>query len=652
MKAKELILVGYADNVKGYRVYNPENNSVTISRDVIIMEKIKSTVDIPIECKVSVEEQSEEEESKNTDSIDFECQNNDITYIPEASSASDSYDSFSETASEPEVSLLDLNQNVPSKRVRKIPDRLTYNHLCVTELDDQNIMDITLEDALNGPESNFWKASMEQELESFKKNDAWELVDKPSDSTIVQSKWVFKKKYDSVGNVRYRARLVAKGFSQKAGIDYHETFSPVLRYTTLRLLFSLAVKLDLDIRHLDVTTAFLNGFLNESVYMQKPVFFKDCKGDDNKVLKLKRAIYGLKQSSRAWYQRVNDYLVSLGYMKSKYEPCLFTKFEGNVKVIIALFVDDFFIFYNCKMATSQLIQDLSSQFQIKDLGQIKQCLGLRVNMHENVITVDQEQYVESLLKRFNMTHCKSAETPMEINLRLKESNSFCEKKFPYKQLIGSLMYLAVLTRPDIAYSVCYLSQFNNSYDDTHWKHLKRILKYLSGTKNYGLVFTKDDSYIEGYADADWASDAKDRKSFSGYCFKLSGTVVSFECRKQRNVALSSTEAEYISMSEASKEAIYLKNLLFEILGNSETITLYNDCQSAQKLILNPVYHRRSKHIDVRYHFVREAVANKFINVDYLETSEMPADIFTKSLGSLKHKYLRKKLGVLSISKCF
>lgn len=644
MKAKEHILVGYADNVKGYRVYDPENNSITISRDIIIMET-KDTVNIPIECKASAEEIEDE---VSTDGTDTEYDDNDTTYVPEVSAGSDTYESISETE-DTDVSLLDMNQDVPSKRVRKLPDRFGYNHLCVAESDDQNVMDITLEDALYGPESKFWRASMQEELESFKKNDAWELVDKPRDSTIVQCKWVFKKKYDSVGNVRYRARLVAKGFSQKAGIDYHETFSPVLRHTTLRLLFSLAVKLGLDIRHLDVTTAFLNGFLNESVYMQKPVFYKDCNDNDNKVLKLKRAIYGLKQSSRAWYQRVNDYLLSLRFLKSKYEPCLFTKFEGDVKVIIALFVDDFFVFSNCKMATSQLIADLSSKFQIKDLGQLKQCLGLRVNLYENVITVDQEHYVESLLKKFNLSHCKTAETPMEINLRLEKSkNSCCEDKIPYRQLIGNLMYLAVLTRPDIAYSVCYLSQFSNSYDETHWKHLKRILKYLKGTKNYGLVFTKDDSYIEGYVDADWGSDTNDRKSFSGFCFKLSGAVISFECRKQRNVALSSTEAEYISMSEASKEAIYLKNLLFEILGYSETIILYNDCQSAQKLILNPVYHRRSKHIDIRYHFVREAVANKFIKVDYLETKEMPADIFTKSLGSFKHKYFTKKLGILPV----
>lgn len=651
-KAKELVLVGYAENIKGYRVYDPENNSIRTNRDVIIMEKyptINNTVDIPVECKSSAEEQKKEYiVSDDTDS-EGEVEDGDSTYVPDDTSCVTSDESFFDVPDQDITTTCLNSEEATHKRNRKAPERFGYNQLCIAESIDHDVKDITLQEALKGPESHFWKASMKEELESFKKNDAWELVDRPADATIVQCKWVFKKKYDSTGKVRYRARLVAKGFLQKPDIDYHETFSPVLRYSTLRLLFSIAAKLSLDIRHLDVTTAFLNGYLKETVYMYKPISY-EASSENNQVLKLKRAIYGLKQSSRAWYQRINDYLISLGYEKSKYEPCLFIKSVKNVKVIVALFVDDFFIFSNSDITTKDLINKLSCKFEIKDLGQIKQCLGLRVNFNNNVITVDQEQYVENLLKRFNMLDCKTAETPMEINLKLEKSqNSCCDNKYPYRQLVGSLMYLAVLTRPDIAYSVNYLSQFNNSYDETHWKHLKRILKYLKGTKNYGLVFSKDESYIKGYVDADWGSDNSDRKSFSGFSFIMSNTVVSYECRKQRNVALSSTEAEYISISEASKEAIYLKNLMFEILGISEPIVLYNDCQSAQKLVSNPIFHRRSKHIDIRYHFVREAVANNFVKIDYLESVEMPADILTKSLGSVKHKYFTKKLGILNVS---
>lgn len=653
-KANKLIFLGYSDNVKGYRVYNPETNSVTISRDIVVMEKsAESTVNISLECKSSAEEVcskdsgSTDKEISDSGSSNSEEEKVDSTYVIDTETESTSDDNFSNATSDPEITL--VGQGTPAslpKRERKKPDRFGYNNLCITECDD-NDREITLEEALNGPESKFWRAGMKEELDSFEENNAWELVDRPKDCTVVQCRWVFKKKFDSSNNVRYRARLVAKGFSQKAGVDFHETFAPVVRYSTLRLLFALAAKLNLDLSHLDVTTAFLNGFLKETVYMKKPVTY-ESREDDNKVLKLKRAIYGLKQSSRAWYQRVNDYLLDLGYKKSKYEPCLFTKFEGKVKIIIALFVDDFFVFSNCSTATDQLVNELSCKFKIKNLGQLKKCLGLRVNINENVITVDQAQYVDILLKRFNMLHCKTAETPMEMNLKLERSQNGC-KDYPFRELIGGLMYLAVLTRPDIAYSVSFLSQFNNSYDETHWKHAKRVLRYLKKTKNYGLVFCKDNSCIEGFVDADWGSDVNDRKSFSGFCFKLSNTVIAFECRKQRHVALSSTEAEYISMSEASKEAIYLKNLLCEIVGNSEPIVLFNDSQSAQKLVSNPVFHRRSKHIDIRYHFVREAVTNNFVKIAYLETAEMPADILTKSLGSVKHYYFMKKLGILPVS---
>lgn len=644
-KSRKLILVGYSENVKGYRVYDPDSNSVTTSRDIVIMETAESTVDLQVESKCSAED-NRPEDTESSDSEEEKVRDSTFNINSGTSPVSTSEDSFSDTTSDPNITLKESDDDAQLKRTRRKPDWFVFNNLCVAECEDSD-KEITLTEALNGPESMFWKASMKEELDSFNENDAWELVDRPQDSTVVECRWVFKKKYDSSNNVRYRARLVAKGFTQKEGVDFHETFSPVLRYSTLRLLFALAAKLDLDISHLDVTTAFLNGFLDETVYMKKPITY-ECNSNDNKVLKLKRAIYGLKQSSRAWYQRVNDYLIDLGYKKSKYEPCLFTKCEGSVKVFIALFVDDFFVFSNSASGTDQLVNELSHKFKIKNLGQLRQCLGLRVKINKNVITVDQEQYVESLLRRFKMSQCKTVETPMEMNLKLEKSQNVCND-YPYQQLIGSLMYLAVLTRPDIAYSVSFLSQFNNSFNETHWKHARRVLKYLKKTKNHGLVFCKDNSSIECYVDADWGSDINDRKSFSGYCFKLSNTVISFECRKQRNVALSSTEAEYVSMSEASKEAIYLKNLLFEIVGKTEPIVLFNDCQSAQKLALNPIFHRRSKHIDIRYHFVREAVTNNFIKIAYLETAEMPADILTKSLGSVKHSYLKKKLGILPVS---
>lgn len=367
----------------------------------------------------------------------------------------------------------------------------------------------------------------------------------------------------------------------------------------------------------------------------------------NCVLKLKKAVYGLKQSARAWNTRINDYLIDMDYVKSVSEPCLYSKKCKNEQIIIAIFVDDFFIFSNSKTMTNDFKKKLMSKFKIKDLGKIKRCLGMRVKYENNCITIDQEQFVKQILKKFYMNDCNTKDTPMECNLRLNKAECV-DKQFPYQQLIGNLMYLSVLTRPDISYSVSYLSQFNNCFTSVHWHHAKRILKYLQKTKSYGLKFTKDTCNLEGFVDADWASNSIDRKSYTGFCFKLSGCVVSYECRKQQTVALSSTEAEYMAIAEACKEAIYLKSILSDIVDCNYTVVIYNDNQGAQKLTENPLFHKRTKHIDVRYHFIREAVSNKLVKIVYLSTSEMPADILTKSLSGAKHNYLVKLLGVQKV----
>lgn len=247
-----------------------------------------------------------------------------------------------------------------------------------------------------------------------------------------------------------------------------------------------------------------------------------------------------------------------------------------------------------------------------------------------------------------MIECNTVTTPIEINVNLARQIDTCERDLPYQQLISSLMYLAVLSRPDIAYSVSYLSQFNNCHNESHWKQAKRVLRYFKQTKNYDLKFVKDNEDLESFVDADWGGNSFDRKSYTGFCFKLSGSAVSWESRKQRTVALSSTEAEYMALSEASKEAIYLRNILSEITGLNNCVRLYNDNQSARKLSINPMFHNRSKHIDIRHHFVREAVADNLIKIEYLSTNDMPADILTKGVSSEKHNRFVNKLGLVSL----
>lgn len=515
--------------------------------------------------------------------------------------------------------------------------------MCTTSVGED---EMTYADAISSPEKQHWLEAMAEELQSFEDNQVWEIVDAPDSASVVQCKWVFRKKFDCDNNVRYRARLVAKGFTQKAGVDYQETFSPVIRHSTLRLLFALSVKLDMDITHLDVTTAFLNGYLKESIYMRLPEGFHVK--NSNKVLKLRKAVYGLKQSSLAWYERVEETLCSLGFNKSKLEPCVFIKnHSDNLKTIVGVYVDDFIIFSNNKPESDMLIKALSQKFKIKNLGQVKQYLGMRINVNRNsnVITIDQEHYIEQLLEKFDMSDCNTIDTPMECKLNVDRSN-ICDTKLPYQKLIGSLMYLAVLTRPDIAFSVSYLSQFNNSYSHIHWNYAKRILKYLLKTKNYCLRYSREGAELEGFVDADWASDAIDRRSYTGFCFMKSGSAIAWESKKQRTVALSSCEAEYMALSEACREAIYLKNLENEIAGHCNKIVLYNDSQSALKLANNHQSHKRSKHIDVRYNFIRDVISNEIIETKYLPTASMPADLLTKGLSGVKHYKFMSTLGIV------
>lgn len=646
-KAVKYILVGYPDNVKGYRLYNLETKQVTMSRDVTIME-IEETPDnaqiivqeykTDIQDSQLVEEETQEESSSASDL-------NDLTYVPESSSLSLTSEDSYHTLGEEEDCELRLEEDLPCRRTRKPVERYGFSNLSIADKQKSWNDNLTYEEAMKGPDKEMWKQAMEQELKAFEESQAWEVVDEKEADRVVQCRWVFKVKHESDNKVRFRARLVAKGFTQKEGVDYSDTYSPVLRYSTLRLLFAISVKLNFKVTHLDVTTAFLNGHLTENVYMQVPPNLK-CKS--NTVLKLKRAIYGLKQSARAWNQRLNDCLLALGYVKSKLEPCLYSKRINKEQIFVTVFVDDFFIFSNSITMTDRLKKDLMLNFKIKDLGQVKNCLGMRVRMYKDgSISLDQEQFVDNILKKFDMVDCNGVDTPIEINLKLDKSSNV-SSQYPYQQLIGSLMYLSILTRPDISFSISYLSQFNNCFTAVHWRHAKRILKYLKKTKSYGLMYTKDNKNLEGFVDADWGSNNIDRKSYTGFCFKFSGAVISYECKKQQTVALSSTESEYMAISEACKEAIYLKSLMYEIVGCNYTIILYNDNQGAQRLTENPLFHRRTKHIDIRHHFVREAVADNIVKIVYLSTSEMPADLLTKGLSSIKHNQFVKQLGLQKI----
>lgn len=359
-----------------------------------------------------------------------------------------------------------------------------------------------------------------------------------------------------------------------------------------------------------------------------------------------KALYGLKQAGRQWYTKLDTELKTIGFTSSLADPCVYMLAKGGVKIIIAIYVDDILIAYSCPTRLKAIKERLRNKFELKDLGRPKRLIGIDITCKDGEIKLSQGKYIEDTLKKFNMEECKTTTTPIEPGLILEQKKE-AKKDLPYKNLIGTLMYLAVATRPDIAYAVSYLSQFNDCYDEAHFKSAKRVLRYLKGTIDVGLKFKKTAEELYCMADADWGACKLDRKSFSGYCFKYAGAPISWASKKQRCVALSTAEAEYTAITEAAKEAIHLKGL-FEDLGvNQKTIIIWNDNQAALKLCQNPIVSNRSKHIDLKMHFIRDCIKDEVIGVKYKATEEMEADILTKSVTGSRLSLLKKMMGLSS-----
>lgn len=323
-------------------------------------------------------------------------------------------------------------------------------------------------------------------------------------------------------------------------------------------------------------------------------------------------------------------------------------------MLVVVYVDDILVASKQQKSITELRQYLSRMFEIKDLGKIKYCLGIEFSQDDDGYTMRQKGYIKDVLDRYGMYECKTVSTPLDLSTKLKRNEEKSDdegKNLPYRELIGAMMYLAMCTRPDIAHTVSYLGQYNSCYDKTHWTAAKRVLRYLKGTMDVGLKFRRTTEPLTGYVDADWANCLDDRRSYTGYAFILSGTTISWESRKQRTVALSSTEAEYMALTEAAKEAIYLQRFLKELGFDELTkVKVYCDNNGARKLAENPIFHHRTKHIDVRHHFIREVLEDGLLEVTYCATEDMAADILTKGLSGPKTKRCLEILGVEDVDK--
>lgn len=499
---------------------------------------------------------------------------------------------------------------------------------------------------------------MKSEFDTLTGNNTWSLVSKPLNKKILKNKWVYRVKRNQDGNMeRFKARLVARGDQQILGQDYDETFAPVARFEMLRTFLAISVENEMYVHHMDVVSAYTQAELSDEIYMEQPKLFV-MKGQEDKVCKLHKSLYGLKQAGREWYTKLNKYLISINFFKSEINPCVYVDKSNGSDITIIIYVDDLLI-ASADFKKLKIVKYLlKKQFKMNDLGPISNILGIRVERQgqKGKIKLNQSLYIEGLLERFNMKDCKTANTPLEanVNQQVKDlkppTNSETDemKEKPYRQLVGSLLYLANTTRPNIMFATNFLSRFCENARIMHWKMAKHVLRYLRGTVDYDVKYEKTNKPLQAYVDSDWGGNLEDRHSCSGFVTFLAGAPVSWATKKQKCVALSTMESEYIALSEVMKEIVYLRGLLKHMKQSkfvSKGTQIFCDNQSAISLCMNNIYHARSKHIDIRFHFSREAQEQGHIKVEYKPTSDMTADILTKSLPKLNHA---KCVGLLKL----
>ena len=402
---------------------------------------------------------------------------------------------------------------------------------------------------------------------------------------------------------------------------------------------------------MDVQNAFLNGKLEENISVKQPKGF-EVDGKEHCYYKLNKSLYGLKQSSRCWNSELHAYLVKLGFVQSASDSCIYFRVTDEL-CIIAVYVDDLIIASKSIAEINSIKQSLSDRYKMKDLGVLNHFLGVKVehDVENNSIFINQSTFASSLVSKFNFENSKSVKTPADVNV--KPQNCDSSKPFDsklYQSCLGGLLYLSNRTRPDLTSSVSKAARYCASPAEENWSLVKRILRYLNGTLDFGIVYSKVNSpKLVGYSDADWAGEVTDRKSTFGYCFKFNNSIISWRSNKQNCVALSTAEAEYVALSSAAQEAVWLNQLLRDInFNNSDLpVTLFEDNQATISITENPRNHPKTKHIGIKYHFVRDLESKNVISLAYCPTDMMLADIFTKSLSPEKFVKLRSMLGMMS-----
>jgi hypothetical protein len=494
-----------------------------------------------------------------------------------------------------------------------------------------------------------WINAMLDEHGSIVDNKTYHLVKKtdiPHGLKPLRCKWVYKLKRNEAGRtIRHKARLVVRGFEQREGIDYQETFASVVKPMSYKALLAIAAAQDLEVHQMDVKTAFLYGKIDQPVYIIPPEGIHCPAGH---IWQLDKALYGLKQAPRIWFNTLTGYLDTLGFTPLSADPGLFYReLDG---LIIAVYVDDLLIVGKDKDAVDRLKGQLAKQFKMEDLGPCHWYLGIQIkrDRQRRILQLSQKTYIERTLQDLGMEHCNPVSTP--INERLTATpegfRSTETDRHWYARAIGALMYIMLGTRPDIAYAISVCSRYMGNPTAAHIKAAKRILRYLKGTSGWALEYTGNLTEVQGYSDADWGGDLDGRRSTGGYIFNLGSGAISWRSKRQQAVALSTCEAEYMAQTQATKEAIWLRNLMQGFQGKQlATTVLYGDNQGAIAMTKNPQFHGRTKHIDIQHHYVRERVATGEVEWKHVPTAQQVADGLTKPLERRKFEAFRQALGL-------
>lgn len=657
-KSLKGILVGYEPN--GYKVWEVVSEKFVKVRDVIVDEINFLSSRLVQPEGIMSENSNNSDVCKSDKKLKSDSPKQTVSLGPPPNKSVvetdvHKYDSSLQnrlTLSQNDVTTLDVRR---SERIKNLPT-ISYNEndisvnylMCAQSLLCQ--IPTSYKEIESRSDRNLWENAIKEEINSLVENNTWTLVQKPVNRNIVDCKWIFTIKNDEYGKpLKHKARLVARGFSQEYLIDYNETFAPVARISSFRFILAFANQFNLLVHHMDVKTAFLNGNLEEEIYMKIP---EGVPNVNNLVCKLNKALYGLKQSARCWFQMFEQALIEKGFRYSSADRCIYILDAGHIlkNIYVILYVDDLVISTANINTMNSFKNYLMQKFKMVDLKEIRCFLGIKVERQDNKITLDQKRYIKTVLEKFHMSDCKAVKTPLESKIDYGALNSDETINAPCKNVIGCLMYIMVCTRPDLSFSVNLLSRFANKNNSSLWVNLKRVLRYLKGSIDLKLTYVRKEynDILCGYVDSDWGSNEIDRKSTTGYLFKLfEQCIICWQTKRQQTVAASSTEAEYMALYEAVKEALWLKSLATSInIQIPDEIPIYEDNMGCISIANSPTSYKRSKHIDIKYHFSKEQVEKNVIKMTFISTGNQLADILTKTLPSVTFSQMREKLGLM------